>query len=131
MCSGEGTKLSERTIQGVVVVFEVLELQEVPGPLAPLLHRRCEVVALGGGRGGGGGASGLQGAGQVFGRRLVALARRAAVARLDAENNGGRVQAGNTAQLTFQDGISINGKLWRMKESSLTHWPAQLERVGT
>lgn len=130
MCSGEGTVFSERTVQGVVVVFEVLQLQEVPGPLAPLLHCWGVVVALGGG-GRGGGAGGLRDAGQVFGRRLVALAWRAAVARLDAENNGGRVQAGNTAQLTFQDGISINGKLWRMKQSSLTHWPVQLELGGT
>lgn len=90
MCCGDATVVSEGTVQGVVVVLEVLQLQEVPGPLAPLLHRRREVVALGGR---GGGAGGLRGAGQVFGRRLVALARRAAVARPDAENNGGRVQA--------------------------------------
>lgn len=29
---------SERAVQGVIVVFEVLQLQEVPGPLAALLH---------------------------------------------------------------------------------------------
>lgn len=129
VCSGDATVVSERTVQSVVVVFEVLQLQEVPGPLAPLLHRWREVVALGGR--GGGGAGGLRGAGQVFGRRLVALARRAAVARPDAENNGGRVQAGNAAQSTFQDWISFNENLWRMKESSLTHWPVQSELVGT
>lgn len=128
VCSGEGAVSSERTVQGVVVVFKVLQLQEVPGPLAPLLRCRREVVALGGG---GGGAGGLRRAGQVFGRRLVPLARGAAVAGLDSENTGRRVQVGNAAQLTFQDRISIHGKLWRMKESSLTHWPVQLELVGT
>lgn len=39
LCSGEGTGFSERTVQRVVVVFEVLQLQEVSGPLAPLLQR--------------------------------------------------------------------------------------------
>lgn len=86
VCSGEGTGFSERAVQSVVVVFEVLQLQEVSGPLAPLLHRRGEVVAL---SGGGGGAGGLRAAAQVFGRGLVALAGGAAVARPDAGNNGG------------------------------------------
>lgn len=31
-------RYSERTVQSVVVVFEVLQLQEVSGPLAALLH---------------------------------------------------------------------------------------------
>lgn len=61
----------------------------------------------------------------------MALARGAAAARLDTENEGGRERAGKGGQLTFQDGISINRKLWRMKESSLTHWPVQLELAGT
>lgn len=39
VCSGEATGFSERTVQSVVVVFEVLQLQEVSGPLAPLLRR--------------------------------------------------------------------------------------------
>lgn len=39
MCSGDASAVSGRTVQSVVVVFEVLQLQEVPGPLAPLLHR--------------------------------------------------------------------------------------------
>ncbi len=75
-------RCSERTVQSVVVIFEVLQLQEVSGPLAALLHCRREVGGLGGG---GGGARGLRGAGQVFGCRLVVLARRAAAAavRLD------------------------------------------------
>lgn len=85
-------RFSERAVQSVVVVFEVLQLQEVPGPLAALLHRRCEVGGLGGG---GGGASRLCGAGQVFGCGLVVLARSAAAAaavavRLDAESRKGR-----------------------------------------
>ena len=37
------------TVQSVVVVFEVLQLQEVSGPFAALLHRRCEVGCLSGG----------------------------------------------------------------------------------
>lgn len=59
------------------------------GPLAALLHCRCEVGGLGGG---GGGACRLRGAGQVFGRRLVVLARSAAAAavRLDPTTNKGR-----------------------------------------
>lgn len=79
----ERLRFSERAVQSVVVVFEVLQLQEVSGPLAALLRRRCEVGGLG--RGGGGGACRLNGAGQVFGCRLVVLARRAAAARLDAK----------------------------------------------
>lgn len=79
----ERHRFSERAVQSVVVVFEVLQLQEVSGPLAALLRRRCEVGGLGGG--GGGGACRLRGAGQVFGCRLVVLARRAAAARLDAK----------------------------------------------
>ncbi len=61
----------------------------MPGPLAALLCRRCEVGGLGGG---GGGARGLRGAGQVFGSRLVVLAGRTAAAavRLDAKHNEGR-----------------------------------------
>lgn len=39
VCSDEGIGFSERTVQSVVVVFEVLQLQEVSGPLAPLLYR--------------------------------------------------------------------------------------------
>lgn len=74
-------RFSERTVQSVVVVFEVLQLQEVSGPFAALLHCRCEVGCLGGR---GGGACRLCGAGQVFGCRLVVLAQSAAV-RLDTE----------------------------------------------
>ena len=69
--------VSERTVQSVVVVFEVLQLQEVSGPLAALLQCRYEVGGLGGG---GGGARRLRGAGQVFGCRLVVLAGSAAAA---------------------------------------------------
>lgn len=82
--SGASHIFSERTVQSVVVVFEVLQLQEVSGPLAALLHRRCEVGGLGGG--GGGGAHWLRGADQVFGGRVVVRARSAAAAaRLHAE----------------------------------------------
>lgn len=31
-------RFSERTVQGIVVVFKVLQLKEVSGPLAALLH---------------------------------------------------------------------------------------------
>lgn len=43
----------------------------------------------------------------------------------------GREQADNSAHLTFRDGITINGKLPKKKESSLTERPVQLELVGT
>lgn len=78
---------SERTVQSVVVVFEVLQLQEVSGPLAALLRCRCEVGGLGGG--GGGRARRLRGAGQIFCCRLVVSAGRTAAAalRLDTESN--------------------------------------------
>lgn len=76
-------RFSERTIQSVVVVFEVLQLQEVSGPLAALLHRRCEVGGLGGG---GGDACRLCGTGEVFGCRLVVLARSDATTGLDTKN---------------------------------------------
>lgn len=42
-------RFSERAVQCVVVIFEVLQLQEVSGPLAALLHCRREVGGLGGG----------------------------------------------------------------------------------
>lgn len=70
------------TLQSVVV-FEVFQLQQVSGPLAPLLHRRREVGCLGGG---GGGARRICDTGQVFGSRLVVLAWSAAAAvRLHTE----------------------------------------------
>lgn len=80
----------ERTVQSVVVVFEVLQLQEVSGPLAALLHCRYEVGGLGGG---GGGARRICGTGQVFGSRLVVLDRSAAAAavRLHTENGRNRL----------------------------------------
>lgn len=86
--SGRRIRFSERTVQSVVVVFEILQLQEVSGPLAALLHCRREVGGLGGG---GGGARRLRGAGQVFGCRLVVLAWRAAAAavRLDSRSQFG------------------------------------------
>lgn len=67
----ELSRRSERAVQSVVVIFEVLQLQEVPGPLAALLKAGREV----GGLGRGGRAERLGGTGQVFGCRLVVLAR--------------------------------------------------------
>lgn len=75
-------RFSESTVQGVVVVFEVLKFQEVSGPFAALLHGSCEVGGLGGG---GGGTFKICSAGQVFGCRLVVLARSAVPVRLHTE----------------------------------------------
>lgn len=81
----ERHRLSERAVQSVVVVFEVLQLQEVSGPLAALLHCGYEVGGLGGG---GAGARRICGTGQVFGCRLVVLARSAAATAVRLHNRG-------------------------------------------
>lgn len=82
----------KRAVQSVVIIFKVLQLQEVSGPLAALLRCRREVGAL---SWRGAAAGRLLAAGQVFGCRLVLLlllAGRASAERTDAGNNKGKQQ---------------------------------------
>lgn len=121
--AGKHLRILKRTVQSVVVVFKVLQLQEVSGPLAALLCCRCEVGALGWG---GAGARWLLTAGQVFGRGLVLLARRGAAMRLDTVDNGGKGTLFPGHSLTFHDGISIIRKAAREK---FTHAVASSARA--